>query len=263
MAVCVGVVLPLVSTPGLRATALEPASPVIEAAAFHGTAQQPERIVLYGDSLASEAGEDFEALATSTGAAVQVHTFPGSSPCDYFASMAALAQQWHPTVAVLAFTGDAFTQCMGGVHVGTPRYFTMYKSQTHAAISIFRSAGAKVVLVGQPADASARLTKNGVALNQLYRSIARRTSGVTYDDAGQAVMAKGRFTWTLPCLSGKPCSGPHRTNVIRAPDGVHFCPNGQTTRIGGLEQCDIYSSGAFRFASAMLKAAMESRVPAK
>ena len=43
---------------------------------------------------------------------------------------------------------------------------------------------------------------------------------------------------------------------MRAPDGVHFCPNGQTTLVGGLEECDVYSSGAWRFAAAMLGSAL-------
>ena len=29
--------------------------------------------------------------------------------------------------------------------------------------------------------------------------------GVTYDDAGQAVMADGHFTWFMPCLLDEPC----------------------------------------------------------
>jgi hypothetical protein len=37
---------------------------------------------------------------------------------------------------------------------------------------------------------------------------------------------------------------------------VHFCPDGKTTLVGGFEECDVYSSGAFRFASAMLAPAL-------
>jgi hypothetical protein len=251
--------------PGLRAVGVEPGHQVIETAATRGSGPQsaragtPPRIALYGDSLISEAGQDFEMLAELSGASVLVHTFPGVSPCDYFTSMAAAAQGWHPTVAMLAFTGNSFTPCMDGVQVGTPQYYTKYKDETLTAISIFRSAGAKVILVGLPADASARLTRNAAALNRVYRSLAKAHSGVTFDDAGQAVMARRRFTWTLPCLSGEPCTGPRGSNIVRAPDGVHFCPNGQTSPMSGFEHCDVYSSGAFRFASAMLKAALGSR----
>ena len=124
-----------------------------------------------------------------------------------------------------------------------------------------RSSGlwaAKVILVGLPADASASLSQNSSGLNQIYQSLTKNNPGVTYDDAGQAVTASGPFTWTLPCLSGEPCTGPDGTNIVRAPDGVHFCPNGETTLIAGFEKCDVYSSGAFRFASAMLASALTS-----
>jgi len=230
-------------------------------APFHGSVPDlpppgPPRIALYGDSLASESGQDFALLASNSGASVRVRTFPGAATCDYLPSMAADAQDWQPTAAVLAFSGDAFTPCMAGIQLGTLQYFAAYEDDTQTAISIFRSIGTKVILVGLPLDASASLSQNTSALNQIYQSLAASNIGVTYDDAGQAVMANGQFTWTLPCLSGEPCTGPAGTNIVRAPDGVHFCPDGKTTLVGGLEECDVYSSGALRFASAMLAPAL-------
>ena len=251
MAVCSGLILAVAVLPSLDAMAASRASGT--------TVPAPgPRIALYGDSLVSEAGPEFAALGQLSGASVRVHTFPGTSPCDYFSSMTAAVQGWHPTVALLAFSGNTFTACDDGVQAGTPSYYAKYKDEIRTAISIFRSVGAKVILVGLPADASARLTRNGRALNQLYRSLAQASPGVTFDDAGRAVTTKGRFTWRLPCLSGEPCTGPHGTNIVRAPDGVHFCPNGKTTPIRGLEYCDVYASGAFRFAAAMLEAALGS-----
>ena len=94
--------------------------------------------------------------------------------------------------------------------------------------------------------------------NQVYASVATANVGVTYVDAGQAVMANGAFTWTLPCLSNEPCTGPSGTNVVRSPDGSHFCPTGQTTIEGYLAICNVYSSGAYRFAAAMLGPALDS-----
>jgi len=256
-----GALLMVAAMPSGPAFGTEHGYPPIGSAGVHAAAEQSRprsvpRIALYGDSLVSEVGQDFAELATSAGAAVQVHAFPGVSPCDYFTSMAAVARDWHPTVAVLLFSGDVFTACNDGVQVGTALYYAKYKDETRTAISIFRSVGTTVVLIGQPADSTARLTTNGSALNRLYGSIARATTGVSYADAGLAVMANGRFTWTLPCLSGQPCTGPHGTNIVRSPDGVHFCPDGRTTPDRGLEECDVYSSGAFRFASAILKVAL-------
>jgi hypothetical protein len=171
--------------------------------------------------------------------------------------MSSDAQSWQPTAAVLAFSGDAFTPCMEGLQLGTPQYFTKYQQDTQTAISIFRSVGTKVILVGLPLDASAGLSQNVSAINQIYQSLAANDVGVSYDDAGQAVMANGQFTWTLPCLPFEPCTGPNGTNVVRAPDGVHFCPDGKDTPEAGSEYvCDVYSSGDFRFAAAMLAPAL-------
>jgi hypothetical protein len=216
----------------------------------------PPRVIVYGDSLVSEAGPDFVSLANDDGASAQVRTFPGTATCDWLATMATDASAWQPTAVVLAFSGDDFTPCMAGYELGTPQYYAKYESDTQTAIDIFRSIGSKVVLVGLPLDASASLSQNATQLNQVYEALAAVNVGVTYDDAGQAVEANGQFTWTLPCLPGEPCTGPAGMNVVRAPDGIHFCPDGHTTLVGGIEECDVYSSGALRFAAAMLAPAL-------
>jgi hypothetical protein len=231
------------------------------AAVFDGSVPElpppgPPRVVVYGDSLVSEAGTDFNSLANDYGAAAEVQSYPGTATCDWLAKMAADAQAWQPTAVVLAFSGDPFSPCMAGDQLGTPPYYAKYESDTQSAISIFRAVGTKVVLVGLPLDESPGLSQNVTQLNAVYQSLAARNVGVTYDDAGQAVMANGQFAWTLPCLAGEPCTGPSATDVVRAPDGVHFCPDGHTTLVGGLEECDVYSSGALRFAAAMLAPAL-------
>ena len=230
-------------------------------AGFYGSAPLlpppgPPRIALYGDSLASEAAQDFQYLGGASGASVRIRTFPGVAVCDFLGTMAADAQTWQPTAAVLAFSGDAFTPCMAGYTLGTPQYYEKYMQDVQAAISIFRGVGTTVFLVGLPLDESASLSQNVVALNRVFQSLAKTNAGVTYDDAGQAVMANGAFTRTLPCLSFEPCTDPAGTNIVRAPDGIHFCPNGQTSLEGYFEVCDVYASGAFRFASTMLGPAL-------
>jgi hypothetical protein len=80
---------------------------------------------------------------------------------------------------------------------------------------------------------------------------------VSYVDAGAAVEGPGHtYTRTLPCSKGQPCTGPivdHvRTNIVRAPDGVHFCPVSTGSPLPG--GCPVYSSGAYRFARAMVEA---------
>jgi hypothetical protein len=221
----------------------------------------PSRIALYGDSLVSEAAQDFSYLAGESGASVRVRTFPGTAICDFLPAMTADAEGWQPNVALLAFSGDPFTPCMAGVQLGSLSYYAKYKEDAQTAISIFRSIGAQVILVGLPADSSTGLSQNAAALNGIYQALSEANTGVAYDNAGQAVMVNGQFTWTLPCLSGEPCTGPNGTNIVRSPDGVHFCPDGKTTFVGGLEECDVYSSGALRFATAMLAPVFPPRAP--
>jgi hypothetical protein len=218
----------------------------------------PPRIALYGDSLGMEAGQDFAYLAGASGASTLVHTYGGLAPCDFLPSMASDAASWRPTAVILEFSGDAFTPCMDGETFATPQYYQKYEADIQTAIDIFRPYGAEVILIGLPFDASAADNQNVANLNQLYGSVAAANVGVTYVDAGQAVMANGSFTWTLPCLPREPCTGLSGTNVVRSPDGSHFCPTGQTTVVGYLAVCNVYSSGAYRFAAAMLGPALDS-----
>jgi len=74
---------------------------------------------------------------------------------------------------------------------------------------------------------------------------------VAFVDAGAAVETPdGSFAATLPCLPGEAECGPDGTNPVRNDDGVHLCP-------GASGPCPVYSSGAFRFASAIAAAIQE------
>ena len=212
----------------------------------------PPRVAFYGDSLGMEAGQDFSILAQATGGSAYVRAFPGTAVCDWLPNMPADAAAFHPTAVVIEFSGDDYTPCMTGDPIGSPQYYAKYQAETQAAIDLFRADGAEVYLVGLPYNESSSLNMNVANLNQLYAALAAANTGVDYVDAGQAVMAYGAFTWTLPCLSGEPCTGPAGTNVVRAPDGVHFCPTATVTVVDYFAECSVYSSGAFRFAAAML-----------
>ncbi len=218
----------------------------------------PPRIVLYGDSLGMEAGPYFTNLANAAGASALVQTYGGLAVCDFLPTMASLAASWQPTAVVLEFSGDNFTPCMAGDPIGTPQYYQKYEADIQTAIDIFRPYGTEVFLIGLPFNAAALENQNVTNLNQLYSSLAAANVGVSFVDAGQAVMANGAFTWTLPCLPTEPCTGPAGTNVVRSPDGTHFCPTGQTTIEGDIAVCNVYSSGAYRFAAAMLNPALDS-----
>ena len=82
-------------------------------------------------------------------------------------------------------------------------------------------------------------------------------------DAGAAVESpSGGFTWQLPCSRIEPSCGASGTNIVRSPDGVHFCPDGTPAKVGVTGPCDEYSPGAFRFALAIAEAVTQYEVQA-
>ena len=181
------------------------------------------------------------------------YTYGGTATCDWLSRMAAAAAE-RPQAALLVFSGNAFTPCMDGVALRSPQYYDLYTTYTEQAIGIFSAVGAHVFLVGTPVDESSVAGWNH--LDDLYRQLAQANPlTVTYVDAGASVeTATGGFTWALPCMSIEPSCGPDGTNVVRSPDGIHFCPDGTPATRGVTGPCDEYSPGAFRFALAMVSA---------
>jgi hypothetical protein len=220
-------------------------------AGFYGSAVAPARIALYGDSLGMQAAQAFSFMASQLGAVTLLRAVAGWAPCDELADMAQDVTTWRPSVAVFEFSGNNLTPCMSGYTLSTPSYYTKYLDDTESAIATFRAAGIPIILVGVPLDSAASLSANAATLNAMYASLAASTPGVSYVDAGAAVERDGQFTWSLPCLPSEVC-GPGGTIVVRSPDGVHFCPDGHATITGTYDVCDVYSSGALRFAAAML-----------
>jgi hypothetical protein len=90
----------------------------------------------------------------------------------------------------------------------------------------------------------------------MYAAMARSSPYGRYTDAGASVLSRGRWTETLPCLPAEPCTGGRNTNgtpvnVVRAPDGGHFCPGAPAAVRGVTAACPVWDSGAWRFGNAM------------
>ncbi len=213
-----------------------------------------ETVDLFGDSLGYQAQSYLDMFLAETGNyTVSNNTYGGTATCDWLSKMAAAAAE-HPQAAVLVFSGNAFTPCMDGVALRSPQYYDLYTTDTEQAIEIFRTAGTHVFLVGTPIDQSS--VAGWHRLDYIYRQLALADpAAVTYVDAGAAVeSSSGGFTWQLPCLSIEPSCGPNGVNTVRSPDGIHFCPDGTPATAGVTGPCDEYSSGAFRFALAIVSA---------
>jgi hypothetical protein len=79
---------------------------------------------------------------------------------------------------------------------------------------------------------------------------------MVYAELAQADPTGGTFAETLPCLKGQPCTGPTvggiPSDIVRSSDGIHFCPSREGDLHGIIGGCPVYSSGAYRFAKAMV-----------
>jgi hypothetical protein len=209
---------------------------------------------LFGDSLAYQVEPYFDGFLADNGKYTSSdNTFGGTATCDWLSKMAAAAAQ-RPQAVVLVFSGNAFTPCMDGAALRSPQYYDLYTTYTEQAIRMFSAVAAHVFLVGTPIDESSVVGWN--RLDDIYQQLAQADPlAVTYVDAGAAVESlSGGFTWALPCWSMEPSCGANGTNIVRSPDGIHFCPDGTPATRGVTGPCDEYSSGAFRFALAIVSA---------
>lgn len=218
----------------------------------------PHQVALFGDSLAWEAQPFWTSfIHEDNEAAISSDTFGGTATCDFLNRMREVEARDHPVAVELLFSGNNLTPCMKGLELYTSAYYQAYRDNTLAAIRIFSTGDTHVYLIGAPITKKQVSIPGWQKLNQLYAQLAQADPGrVTYVNAGLAVEGPGgTFTQTLPCLEGQPCTGPTvdgtPTNVVRAPDGTHFCPGKEGDVHGVIEGCPVYSSGAYRFAQAM------------
>jgi len=228
------------------------------------SAPGPRTVVLYGDSLANQASPYFvKAVEQSPDVTARVAAWDGTAPCDWLPAMAAAARSRSVSVAVIDFSGNSITPCMKGAPYLSARYYQRYLDDVTRAAEAFVGDGTKVVLVGAP-QSHKQYVHGGTRWNRLNRVLAgiaaAHPGGVSYDDAGRAVMVDGHFTWAMACRSDEPCENDpvHGENIVRAPDGFHFCPTGQRAVHGYVPPCATYMSGAFRYGLDMADAALRA-----
>jgi hypothetical protein len=219
------------------------------------------QVALFGDSLSWEAQPYYEELITTHKEVAHTYdSYGGTAVCDWFAKMREVESQLHPTEVQLQFSGNNLTPCMEGLEPYSSPYYEKYRADTLTAINIFVPSGTHVFLIGAPITRAQQFVPQWQALNLQYEEIAKADpEHVTYVDAGSAVEGPGHtYTDTLPCLAHESCVGPIvngvASNVVRAPDGAHFCPTEQGNEAGVIGGCSVYSSGAYRYAKAMVEA---------
>jgi hypothetical protein len=200
-----------------------------------------QRVLLFGDSLLVEATPHLRALAAKAGMDVEVHAAADTGICDWQAGADAARRRFRPTVTVLAFFGSNVTACTR--HLTGPALGMQYWKDLDAIARVLRASG-PVYVVRAPArrwwDVAARAVDAAYA-DAAAGKLVRLVDGNAY------ISPFGVWSSTQPCMAGEPCTGPVvgklRTNVVRAPDWLHFCPTGYA---GGA--CAEWSSGAYRYA---------------
>jgi hypothetical protein len=231
----------------------------VAAVVLHRPAPRPGGLViLYGDSLATEASGDFvNELRRTTDAEVVTRVVPGEAPCDALDDMQADLDR-RPTVVVISYAGNNGSACTrgpAGEELTGDALTARYDADVRRATELFATAGTRVVLVGGP-DAPGLPGGASAAIADDYHRIVNEWAGrdlgrVRYADAGAVVSAPdGAFAEQLPCRSdegaAQGCAGGEV--AVRNPDGIHFCPGDYQ----GLT-CDVASPGARRFGDEMAR----------
>ncbi|NNE73445.1 MAG: hypothetical protein HKN26_07265 [Acidimicrobiales bacterium] len=214
------------------------------------------RVALWGDSLAHEAATYFVDAFVDQPMQVEVGTgaLGGVALCDSVEPFIAKTAEVEYDAIVLAYSGNAFTPCMRD-DIGDPLRGTAHTARYQQALerieATARERGIALFIAGAPMAQTA--SPEATSLIEMYRRFADRSDVTTFVDVDDALLEDGRWTATLPCL---PIEGPEQGCVdgriaVHAPDGAHFCPTAEPAVLGVINECDAWSSGAYRYAQAL------------
>ncbi len=228
-------------------------------------ASPPIRVEVWGDSIGQQSGDYINFfLGTNHHMVTRVHTFPGTGICDWLPDIRhelGSPDGYHPQIAILIFSGISFTPCT----LKAPRtpltgqaLVNRYAADARTAIAYFTKAHVRVYFATPPITRaeSQQGVVNMNAMGVMYSKLPVRYPGwiTRYIDAGAAVLWKGHYTDTLPCMYFERCTGTWpdgtKTVVVREADGYHFCPTKVVVR-NDRQVCPVQSPGAMRYAMAI------------
>lgn len=221
----------------------------------------PVRVLYVGDSLAYEARGAFTSTMTSEkSVTVEQLVYGGTALCDWVTRIESAVSTWHPQAISLEFAGNAFTACMKDSATGEAltgsALIAKYMADAEQLMTFLEPMGTQVWFQGVPPMRNPVQDAQGKALNAGFAQLATQRQFTHYSYAGAALesaASPGEYVDYLPCLPvdiGSGCTDPPVTRV-RALDGVHFCPVSPAATDGVTNECPVWSSGAWRFGSAM------------
>jgi hypothetical protein len=228
------------------------------------------RVLVYGDSLTWESQRFLPGLAAAFGVQATQHSFAGTAICDWTPDMWSRIPHERPDVVVLAFFGNSWTPCMSdgkGDFLQGAAKTHKYEHDARAAVAIALATGSKVVLVGAPRAQSQMQDPDWEWVRDVYREQAAEHPGrVFFVDAGPNIAPDNTYVPTMPCLprerdlvdtnGSRPCQ--NGRIIVRAPDGLHFCPHGLDNAMGQPGHCPVYMSGGYRYMQTIVSAARDS-----
>jgi hypothetical protein len=234
------------------------AAPAVAARRPGSAATARKTVIVYGDSVVYESSHEIAtAFAATKKWSYHVRAYIALAPCDYLPMLRADLAALHPAVVVIQTMGNDLSACMTRVTTDrrSPAYFAKYRADLHALFRDASRAGAKVQFL-QPLPVLA--AEFNAALNRIgaiAKAEAAKFKGVKVSAGPRnAVTDAGKFTLRKACLPGETrargCTAANRI-LVRAPDHVHLCP------IRLVNGCAVYSSGAVRFAAAVVDAVTE------
>jgi len=218
-------------------------------------APQSPYVAIFGDSLTAQAYPYFSASLSAQPYPFVYYfhgAYGGTAICSWFDQMRWTAGIFRSNVVILQFAGNLTTCTQGVEPYGPAAWNALYQANLMSAINIFLSSGTThVVVVGSPTIRSDTSGSNALIRASQASTVSTLSDPrVTYLDGGAWVddPTTGGYTDFRICASLEiflgNCTGPVinglRDNVVRGPDGVHFCA---TT----LQVCLGYASGAWRF----------------
>ncbi|MDH3707477.1 MAG: hypothetical protein OES57_15525 [Acidimicrobiia bacterium] len=218
----------------------------------------------YGDSLAHSAQEHVEQfLDAGLRFRFVERSFPGTALCDWIDEIEVDRAREDYWGVVLLFSNNTFTSCMAdatGEPLSGQAAFDKFAADLRAVVADFRADGTRVYLPTLPITRSSmELGVDEIAqYNELFASLATGDEGVIVVDAARAVLGPdGEYVEALPCLPLEPCVGGVDDdgvgiNIVREPDGAHFCSGGYGDGVEIVPgNCPGWSSGAWRYAGAL------------
>ena len=226
-----------------------------------------ERIYYYGDSIAAESFPYFKkAMQTKVSWLAVDRSLPGSSPCDWYARLAADMRLGTPRIVMIESFGNNISRCQirngSRANSESNTYWQRYQADLNSLVS---RVPTDIPVWLSPAAAARNDLSAGTShkarMLSAMQAVARAHSNVKIVDAGAAVeLPGGQYSPWANCLPKEPCTNQPALgkNILHARDGLHFCPAITNATIALLRHCPVYASGAYRFANAQADAAASS-----